>query len=271
MTLVVSWVASVGIVMAGDSATTYSGGRRPIVRFDAMKVLPIARMRAGISTWGEGQIGDLPVDVWLERWFEDRVVAGDTIETVSQRLVDCLNYELRLDTPNPVIADRPLGLHVSGWLPTEAGVVPVLWHIHRGHAGEAPRELRLHRDYPESGFANPDYPWDNYDEYLQYLSASSSNCIALRNGTYRPFAAYQERLFRLLSDLNQVFGLGMPEFPTLEWWGEFIQFQVQTMVKLYHLYDGLEIIGGTVPYLLIPLNGPLAYYRDGVSLTPVEV
>lgn len=271
MTLVVSWVSSSGVVMAGDSATTYSGGQRSIVRFDALKVLPIARQRAGISTWGEGQIGDLPIDIWLERWFEDRVVAEDTIETVSQRLVDTLNHVLRLNTDRPSIGDRRMGLHIGGWLRTESGSIPVLWHIHRGHQGDPPGELCLYRDYPENGFANPRYAWNNYAEYLKHLRDSSSHFVVLRNGIYQPFAAYQERLFWLLSELNDHFGLGMPEFPTLEWWGEFVQFQVQTMVKLYHLYDGPEVIGGTVPYLLIPPDGPLAYYRDGVSLISIEM
>ena len=60
MTLLVSRVTSEGVVMAGDSATTYGTGPRAIVRFDATKVLPVPGKRAGVSTWGSGKLRACP-------------------------------------------------------------------------------------------------------------------------------------------------------------------------------------------------------------------
>lgn len=162
-----------------------------------------------------------------------------------------------------------MGLHIGGWVRRNELHVPVLWHMHRGPDDQPPGELVLHGDHPEDGFQKRETEWHDYGEYMAYLQEGKS--VGLRNGDFGPLAQFQDALSELLRRLAHDHGFAMPEYPSLDWWGRYTQFEVETMVRLYDLHDGPKNVGGNVAYLLIPPEGPLSYFTDGTRLTSVPV
>lgn len=72
MTLILTWLFPFGICMGSDSAVSYnsyvtepSGRKRMRILTGGTKTLWIPKIKAGISYWGEGNIGSATTDVWL--------------------------------------------------------------------------------------------------------------------------------------------------------------------------------------------------------------
>ena len=184
MTLVVSDISKYGVVMVGDSALTriqnnvktYSGGCK--------KIHFSNKARIGFAIWGRANVGTQRIDRWINEFIKNNINEGDTVVAVGNALAERLNAELVLS--NEPWNQLVRGIHIAGF----NGNTPVLYHVHCGHDGEPPHELRLYRDYPDN------IPM-SFEEFFNAIETGDST--QLRNGKYKYFAL----LFKSLTDYSQ--------------------------------------------------------------------
>jgi hypothetical protein len=192
MTLVVSDVSRFGIVMVGDSAVTAAAG----VEDGAVKIQYAEAANIGFALWGDALVGKTYMDRWLAEFIQNQVPAGETVEDVGQKLVATLN---------PILAESGCpwsemvrGIHLAGY----RNGLPVLFHVHCGHEGEPPHELRLYRDYPD------DQGWSEaqFNEILN----KPDDFVHLRNGYFRHFAPLFSNILTYSVQIKALLNIDFP-------------------------------------------------------------
>ena len=194
MTLVVSDISRHGIVMVGDSAVTKRQGGGKTVGADAVKIQYSAKANVGFAIWGKAAMSSTRFDYWLKDFITNEIGEGEAIEEIGAKLADQINSDLsKLGGP---WASLVRGIHLAGYRDDE----PVLFHVHCGHEGEAPHELRLYHDFPD----DLKMPAKEFDEALR------SGYVHLRNGYHPHFAVLFNSLFGYTAKLREI---GKIEFP----------------------------------------------------------
>jgi len=255
MTLVLSSVSRFGLVMVGDSAitTTHLTGTLPsgdpiprYARFGAQKVKRVPNRPIGISFWGMGRIGPIPTDIWLDDFFAHQVQPQHTLDDICNTLADQVNTAFGLSGQ-----DDLGGFHVGSILNNaNEQPLPVLYHIHRGHAGQPPGRFELHRDYP----FDQDFPVEQYRRNLELGIAYS-----LRNGYHSAFAEVQERVFQSIYALVSHHGIQIPYPPGLQSQEKFNRLLVGLMCDLFAMSNRLASVGRPISSLTIDLNGSVSF------------
>ncbi|HER54302.1 MAG TPA: hypothetical protein ENO13_00165 [Candidatus Bathyarchaeota archaeon] len=144
MTLIITELSSYGISMVADSAITMDI-IMPITRvighrvyFGATKLRPIPKLEAGISFWGEGQIGDIDTDVWILNFIQRNEENYESLEDFASLLQD----ELREYVPEIIdpqdLRYGTLGFHLAGYENHNDDMLPTFWHIHNGQSETTP-------------------------------------------------------------------------------------------------------------------------------------
>jgi len=198
ITLVVSDVSRHGIVMVGESAVTGRSG----VSSGAVKIQYSPAANVGFAIWGDAVTGGVDMDRWLADFIRTEVRAGDTVEAVGNKLVAALNPILSASGRS--WAEMRRGIHIAGY----RDGLPVLFHAHGGHEGEAAHEIQLYHDYPD------DQHWSE-QQYREILNEPLS-FVHLRNGYYRHFGPLFASMAAVFSPMiKEVLNVDFP-YGTLE-------------------------------------------------------
>ena len=259
MTLVLTELSKFGVAMAADSAVTFPGGR---VFIGAQKLLPVKKINAGISVWGNGEVNGLDADVWLQNFIDTKVKLNMSLWDMANNLADELNKAF-----GKPIKER-MGVHVAGFDEKNGKLGPAFYHVHNGHyhfeyingvVEESPGE-----DPPTRKFiANEDCPPRIYFDNQTYLT---------RNGDFSVFALLYDQIEPFFSKVKQMTGIEFPYPLSLANRGEYLRFWVDTVVGIYRLSNarkrifpqpdtaGDASIGGPVTVLTISELGIESFY-----------
>jgi len=246
--------------MGADSAISYSsyvtepsGRKRRRILTGAVKILQIPKIKAGISYWGEGNIGSETTDVWLS----DFVFSNKDRYNNIHDFANLLQNELRELVPELTEPEDSLeyrygkrGFHLAGFVEHEGKPTPTLYHIHNGQSettkGINPRIINANYDLPP-------------ERVLKHFSQHQSPYV--RNGEFLLYAVLFDNLlkaFRQLGDLLRKVHETPFVFPDktkfsdpLEAYSEFVRFWIRLVRDTYALSNLPEIIGGDISVLSI--------------------
>lgn len=264
MTLVLTWLFPFGIVMGADSAVTYrnfyvidpSGRRRPRILTGCRKVFQIPKIRAGISFWGKGTIGNITTDAWLSNFIISQEEQYENIHDFAILLQDELRRlvpEISAPEGSPEYRYGNRGFHLSGFVEYQRQSVPTFYHIHNGlsevYPDINPRIINANQDFPPQKvlelFSEGIAPHVRNGDFFMY-STLFQNLNTLFN-----------RLSKRLRDRGKQF-----KFPDtskftsrLEAYAEFVRFWIRLVRDVYALSNLPEIIGGDISVLSITPTG----------------
>jgi len=251
MTLVLTDISQYGIVMGADAADTMEtrlpGGKKGLRVLNGVKKLfPLPHLKAGISCWGHGEIGDLMTDIWLSHFIERHQDRSKTLQEFAIQLQDELNRTI----PPTQSGEAEAGFHLAGFVSRDGRRTPDLWHIHNGAS-------------QFFGNIDPHVFNANHD-----LAAATSKGVyspgrpnfILRNGDYEFYAAWWKDFESLLNRTLRLRHVHIPR-PSLEGRAEYIRFQIRTIGEIYAMSTRLPSIGGETSILTIDDIG-IRYYQS---------
>lgn len=270
MTLIITEISDLGIIMAGDTASTVgSNTSRGTVEDRAfkglVKVLPVNQLRAGISYWGWSTLppGNPNQGVWTDWWLINFLTRNRNDYSTISELASLLADELNRVVPELTQEEldiHPLGnggIHLAGYIEHGDRLEPCFWHIHNGISQELPDSGII----PTRVNANNDFPPDrNLNGLAHYW----------RNGDFEPFARFSQRLGDLIIELAREEDLIIP-IPNLLSRAEFIRAQIRFISELYSvgadilqeegvLRRRVRSISDEGTLLLIPREGRTSYF-----------
>lgn len=246
---------SFGIFMGADSAVTIrnqSTGEITEVQTGITKVYHIPKINSGLSCWGNGMVGEMP----LEQFIPDFITSREDDYTTIHEFAEILQNTIR-DFTLPITAAEGTheyrygnrGFHLAGFVDFEGRQVPTFYHIHNGlsevFSDIDPRELNANQDWtPEKVFNSIQ------SGYVPYV----------RNGDFLRFARLFDGLYDPLMNLT-IEGRRI-RFPSpskfanqIEAYSEFVRFWIRLTRDVYALSDLPEIIGGDISVLSLSPNG----------------
>jgi len=247
--------------MGTDSAvtrtiTTPSGKATRRILTGYRKVYEIPKIKAGISFWGKGKIGNFPLDVWIPDFIQSHEDEYDNIHDFSFLLQDTLRDLIpELTAPEGSYEYRygNRGFHLAGYVEYQKQQVPTFYHIHNGQSETRP-DIN-----PRIINANHDLPPQKVLEL--FLERKYPN---VRNGDFHIYSL----LFRTI--LNQLMGLRIEGRPfkildsskfnsKIEAHSEFVRFWIRLVRDIYALSELPEIIGGDISIISITPNGEITF------------
>jgi len=264
MTLVVSELRRYGVVMVADCAVTTRPAQSIVLpdgppvteyaRTGAQKVFPVDQIQAGVSVWGRGSLDDgTPMDLWLESLLRSGVREEDTLKTLGEMLAEEANAKIA----PPQDDSEKYGFHVGGFIDTDDGRLPALYHVHCGHDNGAPHELRLYQDCPDHGFCG-NRVYDDMSQYAEALAGQrgpEAYWHQLRNGTYTEFAYIIKYLTGSLTELREREGFSAPEPDDLHNRARYLKLVVETVCDIYAMSTQRRHIAKPVSLLTISSEG----------------
>lgn len=264
MTLVLTWLFPFGICMGADSAISYksyitesSGRKRRRILTGGMKTLQIPKIKAGISFWGEGNIGDDTTDVWLSDFIFSRRNQYTTIHDFAT----LLQNELRELIPEITEPEGSLeyrygkrGFHLAGFIEHKGKPVPTFYHIHNGQSETTPninpRIINANYDLPPERvlkhFSKSEYPYVRNGEFFLYMILFDNLRIA-----FKQF----ENLLKGVYEKPFIFPDTTKFSDPLDAYSEFVRFWIRLVRDVYALSNLPEIIGGDISVLSISPTG----------------
>jgi hypothetical protein len=268
MTLILTELSEAGIAMAADSAISMLVNKKIVVKDQKQwrKLLPVPRIKAGISYWGEiGRITSIRFDEWLE-W---RINNGPYKDLRS--FADYLAGEM-----NHAVGDKPLfenqqaGIHVAGFQPWADGGMPkpTFYHIHNGHS-RVVYQLKTATINGQTVILETVPTWnmmdsrelftahDDFSPKTQKPDALSGGKSHLtRNGDYAGFAIIFDHLMPLVTHLNTIPGFSIPgKLNELEPRLRFLKSLIEITINIYKCSSVPRHIGGKVLALGIRPDG----------------
>lgn len=264
MTLVLTEISQFGIAMAADTAVTIQmplpDGKNLIrVLTGVTKLQPIEKLQAGVSVWGQGQIGGIDSDVWLDRFIRTKQNECDSIDTFALLLRDQLRKIIPAMNPEETHSGT-IGFHLAGFAEADGKKVPSFYHIHNGRSTAL--ERRGISIDPSLINANHDLPPSEVTAFLEKGLA-----YATSNGDYRTYREMFGILENFLNDLaNRTRGrVLIPISSCLNDRSEWLRFKIETMANIYRMsgvrfqgsdeYARLPTIGGAITTLTISTSG----------------
>jgi hypothetical protein len=238
MSLVLTLLSEFGINMAADSAVTVmvNSKRRPL--YGVKKLQPIHYLGAGISCWGEGEIGNIPTDMWLEDFINSNQHIVK-IDDFAMSLQDKLREKVGK------IKQGSLGFHLAGFVETPQGKLPTFYHIHNGVSQH--KHINPYID-PALFNANQDILPDKYPPGSFRIT---------RNGDYGLYAKLFEVIEKFLNTEVRPLGVQIPHPLNIDSLAEYLRFQIKTVSEIYKLSNLVPWIGGAGNYV--------SYFETGNS------
>ena len=261
-----------GIVMGADSAITFrnryvidnSGRRRPLILLGGTKIFPIPKIHAGISFWGNANIGNSTTFEWLSNFIYSRENEYNNIHDFAILLQNELrNVVPELTEPEDSLEYRygKRGFHLAGFVEHEGKPIPTMYHIHNGLSETNP-EIN-----PRVINANHDFPPEKVAELF-----SRGQVPNLRNGDFFLYSDLFDKLYSSFNQWSRLLSIeGRPfVFPDpkkfanpLDAYAEFVRFWIRLVRDVCALSNMPEIIGGEIRVLSITTDG-----RINVSVKP---
>jgi hypothetical protein len=192
MTLVVSDISRHGIVMVGDSAVTSATG----VEDGAVKIQYAEAANIGFALWGDAQVDGTYMDHWLAEFIKNQVLVRESVENVGQKLAAGLNS--LLGRSGRSWSEMARGIHLAGY----RNGLPVLFHVHCGHANEAAHELRLYHDYPDDQKLS--------EAQFQNFLNQPDVFVHLRNGYHRHFGPLFANILTYSAQMKVLLNIDFP-------------------------------------------------------------
>lgn len=255
MTLILTETSKFGVTMVADSAITIthnntvklpSGKNIPkYSRYGAQKIKRVPNKPIGISFWGMGSIGEIPTDIWMDDFLENRISDNDNLDTICIKLSDCVNKSML--KPNQYNVG---GFHIGSVIRINTQPpLPVSYHIHRGHQGEAPGKFELHKDNPyERGLS--------IETYLQQLEQGI--LFNIINGKYEEFNHLYASIRNHIIELAKK-GMYIPHPPCLISQEKLNRLIVGLMCDLYALSNKVASVARPISSLTIGLDGEVKF------------
>lgn len=255
MTLILSEVSKYGVVMVADSAITtiHTGMNLPsgnpipkYVRFGAQKIIQVPNKPIGISFWGMGRIGEIPTDIWIDDFLKNKIDTTDDLETICTKLSDEVTNACFM-----AMQDCVGGFHVGSVVGINTQIpTPVLYHIHRGHAGDIPGSFKLYKDYPNGQGITVDTYRNNLEQGMRYF---------LRNGQHTAFAHLQGSLINHIYELNIKHNIKLPFPENLQTLERLNRMMVGIMCDLLAMSDQVASVARPISSLTIDLKGDVIF------------
>ncbi|MHA1972652.1 MAG: hypothetical protein ACTSW1_06660 [Candidatus Hodarchaeales archaeon] len=254
MTLILTWLFPFGIVMGADSALTL---RNPhtyeITGIETVqKIYHIPKINAGISCWGNGKVGEIPIETYLPAFIEERENEYSNIDEFATILKeDVSNYtpEITASVNSYEYRYGNRGFHLAGFVDYNGTQVPSFYHIHNGvsetYSNINPRILNANHDWP------PNKVFKDFNDGI---------IPNIRNGDFLRYAQLFDSLWKTFQQLKVA---GSPvNIPSINKFGdlllaysEFVRFWIRLTRDVYALSDLPEIIGGNISILSLKPNG----------------
>jgi len=254
MTLILTEVCVLGVAMAADSAVTSClrlPNREPIIQVltGVQKLQYIPKINAGISCWGLGEINQVPLDIWLKEFINDRREEYDSLENFAHLLQNILREELGslVDPPDEDISYGTIGFHLAGIEEFNGQPTAHFFHIHNGES-EALR-LRGQSINPHTINANHDFTPERFQRLQRGMSYRT------RNGDIRMYAELSKRLQDFFNEMAKTMGVRIPTVRHISEISEWLKFQIQLIADLYEFSNLQNTIGGNIDTLWIGLDG----------------
>ena len=125
MTLVITHVSPWGIVMGADSALTETWQGKQTVLTDAPKLQPLEKWMGGASFYGQATIAGK----YTWQWLPEVIEYHQHIDSLTD-FADALSHNLN---GSVTTNDQILGFHLAGFVDTEDGLYPQVFHVHNSH------------------------------------------------------------------------------------------------------------------------------------------
>jgi hypothetical protein len=248
MTLVLTEISQYGIAMAADSAVTYGTDVKRSLT-GVQKLLPIKKIKAGISCWGEGKIDDTDTDIWLYDFIGSNKRQYNSIDEFAILLRD----ELRryIGQINPRRNDSrwgTIGFHLAGFVDYNGKQVPSFYHIHNGRSQILEsRGIRINSRIVN---ANHDMPPSRINSIL-----SHGGRYITRNGDIYIYATILEMLQGFFNRLKRETPIRIPYATNIEDRVEWLKYQINIISGLYEISNIGPTIGGNISTLAITEQG----------------
>lgn len=263
MTLVLTWLFPFGICIGADSAISYksyitepSGRKERRILTGGIKILQIPKIKAGVSYWGEGNIGCDTTDVWISNFIYSRRNEYDNIHafaTLLQNELRELVPELTEPEGSPEFRYGKRGFHLAGFVEHKGIPTPTFYHIHNGQSETTsninPRIINANHDLP------PEFVVKLFSERI-YPNVSNGAFYFYRRLFETLYSLFGE-LYEKMREKGELF-----RFPdkdkfvnSLEAYSEFVRFWIRLVRDVYALSNLPEIIGGNISVLSISPDG----------------
>jgi len=137
--------------MVGDTAQTVdsrttAGTVEERAFFGLIKVLPVPKLKAGVSYWGWAKMPPSADNgVWMDWWLRDFIDRRNNDYKTLDELARLLEEELRRNVPRMKDEEFKLcplgngGIHLAGFADVDKARLPSFWHIHNGQSQASPQ------------------------------------------------------------------------------------------------------------------------------------
>lgn len=248
MTLILTEISHFGIAIAADSAITEGTDIKRSLS-GIQKLQPIPKINAGISCWGEAEIGGITTDIWLDSFIKDKKREYTSIEEFALLLQNELRKNIdEIDPSNENLMWGTIGFHLAGFVKYEGEFVPTCYHIHNGRSQML--ERRGEKIDPKIINANHDFTPNLIKKWL----AGGVN-PTLRNGEIEIYATIFDSLQEFFNELYEKTHIKIPQSNSLEDRAEWLKFQIEMIGGLYKLSNIGPSIGGEISTLTISEEG----------------
>ncbi len=252
MTLVLTEISRYGIVMGADSTVTYetqlpTGERVSRILIGFQKLFPIPYLKAGVSCWGYGRIGNVDTDIWLNDFIQRHEGRVGTL----REFAICLQDELRIII-GPRSGQGECGFHLAGFAEERGLLVPDFWHIHNG-ASEYFRDV-------DATIFNANHDLAEAKALGRYDPNNPNIIYITRNGDYQFYAVWWENFEEVVDEFLRAQGIQVPK-PSLQGRIEYVRFQIRSISEIYRMSTRLPSIGGEISTLAIDTSGICSFNR----------
>ena len=269
MTLILTWLFPDGICMGADSAISYnssitlpSGRTKKRILTGGIKVLQIPKIKAGISFWGDGNIGSDTTDVWLSDFiYTNKSKYGNIHDFATLLETELRKLVPKLTDPKGSYHYRygRRGFHLAGFVDDGGKPVPTFYHIHNGESettsGIDPTKINANYDFPPSVvlnyFSNKIYPHIRNGEFMLYGE--------MFDNLQKAFARFMAYL--KANGITLVFPEPSKFSNSLEAHSEFVRFWIRLTRDVFALSNLPEIIGGEISVLTISPSGDFQFTK----------
>lgn len=249
MTIQVVDITKFGIVMAADGAISFSrpsiGPRRP-KDWRRRKLLQIPNLHAVIGYFGLAEIGNKPLDQWLEKFIHENVDVVNS-DDFSQGLAEALSAAI-----TRAESRHKLGFHLGCYRVSPVGRIPEM-HFIRNYQGV--------NAIPSQHFVATEEVLGNHYRQLgeQDLLSKLGNGLVIffQNGYHEVYNAIAMPLLPAFEQViwrNQEF-VDPPR--TVRGWGTFTEFRlrvVRLVFEKFHKRRGHQPVGGRLSFVAIPAS-----------------
>jgi len=258
--------------MVGDTAQTVTsrtavGTVEERAFLGLIKVLPVAKIQAGISYWGWAKMPPTASNgVWMDWWLRDIIHRRDGDYNTLDELAGLLEEDLRRSVPRMEDDEFGLfplgngGVHLAGFVDVGGTRIPNFWHIHNGQSQATPGQ----RIDPQIVNAVQDCTPKRFIEIDQ-----QGQSYVTRNGDIEAYVGFFGRhLDDYVQEIHRELGYVWP-FPALGQRAEFWSAQIKFISAMYEAggiaRDGtvaqmIKGIGDQVTILTISNGGIRSYY-----------